>query len=112
MLWSMPPVTATSNRWSTRPSTAALSAASPDAHAASVVKFGPRKLNRFATRPAITLASSPGIVSSLISPQWAWNAARVSSRMCSRWLAGSEENDGVAARSLSTSGSSMRMFVL
>jgi hypothetical protein len=46
----------------------ALMAANPDAHAASVVKLGPRKSNRLAIRPAMTLASSPGIVSSVISP--------------------------------------------
>ena len=95
MLWSMPPVIAASKRWSTRPSTATLIAARPEAHAASVVKFGPRKLNRLAMRPAITLASSPGIVSSVISPKWARKCARVSSMMCSRCSALSAANDSV-----------------
>ena len=67
MLASMPPVTTASYWCSTSPRTAVSSAASPEAHAASVVKFGPRRLNRLATRPAMTLASSPGIVSSVIS---------------------------------------------
>ena len=66
MLRSMPPVTTASNWWSARPLTAALSAARPEAQAASVVKFMPRRLYRFATRPAMTFASSPGMVSSVM----------------------------------------------
>ncbi len=66
MFRSRPPVTTASNWWSASPLTAALSAASPDAQAASVVKFMPRRLNRFATRPAMTFASSPGMVSSVM----------------------------------------------
>ncbi len=66
MFRSTPPVTAASYWWSTSPRTAASRAASPDAQAASVVKFGPRRLNRLAIRPAMTLDSSPGIVSSVM----------------------------------------------
>ena len=67
MLRSRPPVTTASNWWSARPVTAELSAARPEAQAASVVKFIPRRLNRFATRPAMTFASSPGMVSSVMA---------------------------------------------
>jgi hypothetical protein len=67
MLRSTPPVTAASYWCEARPCAAAHTPASPEAQAASVVKFGPRKLNRLAIRPAITLASSPGMVSSVIS---------------------------------------------
>src|SRR5690349_10173690 len=66
MLRSMPPVIATSNSCAARPSTAALTAAIADAHAASHVKFGPRKLNRFAILPAMQFDNSPGIVSSVM----------------------------------------------
>ena len=67
MFRSTPPVTATSYSCAASPPTADHTPARPEAQAASVVKFGPRKLNRFATRPASTLASSPGMVSSVIS---------------------------------------------
>jgi hypothetical protein len=67
MLRSTPPLTAASYWCACRPDTAADMAASPEAQAASVVKFGPRRLNTAATRPAMMLASSPGMVSSVIS---------------------------------------------
>ena len=67
MLRSTPPVIATSNSCASNPSTVASIAASAEAHAASVVKFGPWRLNRLAIRPAMQLPSSPGIVSSVIS---------------------------------------------
>ena len=66
MLRSIPPVIATSNSWASSPSTVASIAANAEAHAASVVKFGPWRLKRLATRPAMQLPSSPGIVSSVI----------------------------------------------
>ena len=66
MLRSTPPVIATSNSCSARPSIAAFVAAIADAQAASIVKFGPWRSKRLATRPARQLLSSPGIVSSLI----------------------------------------------
>jgi hypothetical protein len=67
MLRSMPPVMAASNSWFTSPSTAASMAARADAQAASTTKLGPCRSNRLATRPAMTLPSSPGMVSSVIS---------------------------------------------
>ena len=67
MLRSTPPVIATSNSCASSPSTVASIAASADAQAASVVKLGPWRLNRLATRPAMQLPSSPGIVSSVIA---------------------------------------------
>ena len=67
MLRSMPPVIATSKSFSISPSTAELIAAIADAHAASTTKFGPWKLKILAIRPAMQLASSPGMVSSVIS---------------------------------------------
>jgi hypothetical protein len=94
MLRSIPPLTATSYWCETRPWVADQTAARPDAHAASVVKFGPWKLNRFATRPAVTLASSPGIVSSVISNRLARNPLRVSARISRRTSSGSASNAG------------------
>ena len=67
LLRSTPPLSTTSYWWSSSPPMAAFMAARVDAQAASVTKFGPRKLNRLQTRPAITLDSSPGMVSSVIS---------------------------------------------
>jgi len=67
MLRSTPPVITASKRPDTSPSTAACSAAMVEAQAASVMKLGPEKLNTLATRPAITLESSPGMVSSVMS---------------------------------------------
>ena len=65
MFRSTPPVmTASHARFRRRP-TAASRAARLDAQAASVVKFGPWRPRRFATRPAMMFASSPGIVSSV-----------------------------------------------
>ncbi len=81
MFRSMPPVTTASKSWAWSPCTAALRAANPEAQAASVVKLGPRRLNRFATRPAITFESSPGMVSSVISIWSPRKASRVSATM-------------------------------
>jgi len=44
-------------------------AASEEAQAASTVKLGPLKLKTLATRPAITLESSPGMESSVMAPE-------------------------------------------
>ena len=86
-------------------------AASPEAHAASVVKLGPRKLNRFATRPAVMFASSPGMVSSVISSNPARNEARVSARMASRTCWGSAPNDGAAQSSWANFGNWIRRLL-
>ncbi len=67
MLRSTPPVITASDWCACRPALAADIAASADAQAASVVKLGPRKLNSAATRPAMMFASSPGMVSSVMS---------------------------------------------
>ena len=88
MLRSTPPLTATSYCRDARPCAADHIAASPEAQAASVVKFGPRKLNRLAIRPAMTFASSPGMVSSLISAKFARYAFWVSSRIARRAFSG------------------------
>ncbi len=49
-------------------------AAIAEAQAASTTKFGPRKLKRLAIRPAMQLANSPGMVSSVISGKALANA--------------------------------------
>ena len=67
---STPPVSTMSYRPSCRPAMAACRAAKDDAQAASVVKFGPLKLKTWATRPAMTLESSPGMVSSVMGGRW------------------------------------------
>ena len=67
MLASTPPVITMSKAPSRSPSTAAVMAAMDDAHAASVTKFGPCRSNSDATRPAMMLDSSPGMVSSVMA---------------------------------------------
>ena len=111
MLRSTPPVTAASKSPACSPRMAADIAASPEAHAASVVKLGPRKLNRFATRPAITFASSPGMVSSVISSNPARNEARVSASTASRTGSGSAANDGAAHSSRANLGNWIRRLL-
>ncbi len=66
MLWSMPPVSTASQLPWRRLSTAAEQAAKLEAQAASVMKLGPRRLKTLATRPEITLGSSPGMESSVM----------------------------------------------
>ena len=66
MLWSTPPVRTASQWPSSSIFIAALTAARLEAQAASVMKFGPRRLSTLATRPDTTFASSPGMVSSVI----------------------------------------------
>ena len=105
ILRSIPPVTTASYCPSLSPSAAAVRAASPEAQAASVVKLGPLKLNRFATRPAMMFASSPGMVSSVISGNWLRNDRVVSARTAS-WVApGSAANAGERTSSRVNSGS-------
>ena len=86
-------------------------AASPEAQAASVVKLGPRKLNTFATRPAITFASSPGMVSSVIPSNPATNEAWVSASTASRTSGGSAANDGAALSSRANAGNWIRRLL-
>lgn len=111
MLLSTPPVTTASYWPSARPSAAALSAASPDAQAASVVKLGPRKLNRFAIRPAMMFANSPGMVSSVMSGDRARNDRVVSAMTASLVLAGSDEKAADRESSRVNSGSRIRVVV-
>ena len=111
MLRSTPPVTTASKSPLASPCTAMVVAASPDAHAASVVKFGPRKSNRLAIRPASTLDSSPGMVSSVMSSSWARNRSCHSARIAERASAGSDAKAGVCSRSRRNSGNRMRSEV-
>ena len=111
MLRSMPPVIAASYSWLASPWKAAEVAARAEAQAASVVKFGPRKSKRFATRPARTLASSPGIVSSLMSGSWARKCSCHWERIPVRTSAGSAAKEGVCSRSRRSSGNWMRSDV-
>ena len=111
MLRSRPPEMAASMlpAWSSW--TAAESAASADAHAASVVKLGPRKLKSAATLPASTFASSPGIESSVMGGNPATKRSCDSATMAARTSAGSAANEGAAARSLANSGNATRNAV-
>ena len=108
MFRSTPPVTTASKSPLTSPCTAADVAARPEAQAASVVKFGPRKSKRFAIRPASTLDSSPGMVSSVIACSWARNPSCHSPRIAARASAGSAANEGARSRSRRNSGNWMR----
>jgi len=110
MLRSTPPVTTASYCPSTSPSAAAVRPASPEAQAASVVKLGPRKLNRFAIRPEMMFASSPGMVSSVISMKWLRYELEVSAVIVSRVASGSAANAGERASSRVNSGNWMRML--
>jgi hypothetical protein len=107
MLRSIPPVIATSNSFASRPSTVASIAASADAQAASVVKLGPWKSKRLATRPARQLASSPGIVSSVITGSQSSKLACSSPSIFERTSAGSAAK--LAARSSSRARSGKRI---
>ncbi len=73
-----------------------------------MVKFGPRKSKRLATRPAMTFASSPGIVSSVISANRDRYPLRVSWMIAARVASGSMVNDGADASSRNASGNSIR----
>ncbi len=63
-----------------------------DAHAASVVKLGPWKLKRLATRPAMQLASSPGMVSSVVSGR------RAAIRLCNSLFISRRTGSGSALK--------------
>ena len=78
--------------------------ASAEAQAASVVKFGPRRLNSAATRPAMMFDSSPGIVSSVIVGRPETNPWRASALIAPWTSAGSAANEGELASSRSNSG--------
>ena len=56
------------------------------------MKFGPLRLKTLATRPAMTLESSPGIVSSVIGPKPAFIDSMISSATVSRSLGSSFES--------------------
>ncbi len=90
---------------------AELIAARPDAQAASVVKLGPRKLNRLATRPAMMFASSPGIVSSVMPGVSAANDLCASAMICSRMFSGTAWKLGALRSSRANSGNWIRMLV-
>ena len=80
-----------------RPLTAWARAPKEDAQAASTVKLGPLRLKTLATRPAMTLESSPGMVSSLIVVRPALMAATVSTAMASRALLGMWAREGACS---------------
>src|SRR5664280_818649 len=82
-----------------------------DAACASVVKLGPRKLNRLATRPAMMFASSPGIVSSVMPEVSAANDLCASAMICSRMFSGTAWKLGALRSSRANSGNWIRMLV-
>ncbi len=104
MLRSTPPVMAASNSWATSPSIVASIAAIAEAQAASTVKFGPWRLKRLAMRPAMQLASSPGIVSSVIAGSRASRLPCSSPSMAPRTSAGSAAKLSACASSRASSG--------
>ena len=108
MLRSTPPVTTVSHWWLSRAWIDASIAAIADAQAASTTKFGPRRLNRFATRPARQLPSSPGIVSSVVGGRSACRRACHSPVIAARTSPGSAAKLGVWSRSRESSGNASR----
>ena len=86
-------------------------AASADAQAASVVKLGPWRLNRLATRPAMQLPSSPGIVSSVITGSQASKLACSSPSIVERTSAGSAAKLAARSSSRARSGNMIRSAV-
>ena len=111
MLRSTPPVITVSNCRSISPSIEASIAAIAEAHAASTMKLGPRRLKRFATRPARQLPSSPGIVSSVIGGRPSAIRACHSAAIAARTSAGSAAKLGAASRSRASSGNVRRRVV-
>ncbi len=112
MLRSTPPVSTASTLCSVSNSTAASTAAKLLAQAASVMKFGPRRLSILATRPETMLASSPGIESSVMAGKLrsmtAWNCS-----IRATWvLAGNRWNSGAARSQPAYSGKAMRWVVM
>ena len=79
-------------------------AAMADAHAASVTKFGPWKSKMAEMRPAMMLASSPGIESSFTSGSRPRIPASSSLEIASRWASGSRPNVAERASSSRYSG--------
>jgi hypothetical protein len=86
-------------------------AASAEAQAASQAKFGPWKSNRLAMRPAMQLASSPGMESSVISGSRAAIRSWVSRARVSRTASGSAVKDGASASARAYSGKKTRSAV-
>ncbi len=76
---SSPPETATSTCPRIRLFLAENMAESADAHAASVMKFGPLKLNTLAILPEAILGREPGIVSSVMGRRLSLSFFRVCS---------------------------------
>ena len=111
MLRSTPPVTTASNWCWTSPSIEAARAASVEAQAASTTKLGPCRSNRLATRPAMQLPSSPGMVSSVIWGRCAPMRSCISAMIAARTSAGNARNDGAPARSRTVSGKATRRAV-
>ncbi|SDZ42435.1 hypothetical protein SAMN05216215_10723 [Saccharopolyspora shandongensis] len=105
---STPPVIIMSARPSTSSAMATRTADSDAAHTASTVEFMPPRPRRFATRPATTLASSPGkVVSSHRVNAWAYFSAICSaSSVVSPQLRTTSLSTGVDSRAASgcTSG--------
>jgi hypothetical protein len=87
-------------------------AAIAEAQAASTTKLGPWRSNRLANRPAMMLASSPGMVSSVISGRRWPTPACSSPAIAERTAAGRAAKLGAAASSWATSGNDRRRAVM
>ena len=111
MLRSTPPVSTASQWPATSMSTAASTAANVDAHAASAVKFGPRRFSTFATRPERMFDSSPGIVSSVMSGRPLRTTSDHRERIVSRTAGGRSRNSFVSFSRRRYSGNEMRSVV-
>ena len=111
MLRSTPPVITASQWPATSMSTAASRAANVEAQAASAVKFGPRRLRTFATRPERMFDSSPGIVSSVISGIRFVTTSFQRERMALRTSAGRSRNSFASPSRRRYSGNEIRSVV-
>ena len=76
-----------------------------------MVKLGPWRLKRLATRPAMQLPSSPGIVSSVTSGSQASTLACSSRATVERTSAGSAAKLAARSSSRATSGNMIRSVV-
>ena len=112
MLRSTPPVsTASQCPWVSN-STEALMAARAEAQAASVMKLGPRRLSTLAMRPETMLASSPGMLSSVISGNLLAARSRHCAKIASRTAFGNCWNSGACSSKWAYSGKAIRRLVM
>jgi hypothetical protein len=87
-------------------------AAKLEAQAASVMKLGPRRLSRLATRPETMLGSSPGMESSVMAGmRWSMTLCH-SAMICWRRSGESRLKASEACSAWANSGKTMRFWVV